>query len=234
MLLSDGTRVELGDLVGTLHWWNEHLPHYSPNGPDLGWACAMRDQVLRSLRLLADYVEIETAWREIRALRGEAALSTRLGILQVQRVAGRYGFERVPADFSFLRRLHAFGESFTLWSLTRAFHPAALARQPFGSIVGWGTLVLPIAIGVDLLDRPSAATCIGLALALFGSALVIGIQIGTARHFRISAAFGLLFACGYSLAALIACHSVLLRYGGRVTWKGWTYDFHRKHSPGRS
>ena len=129
--LSDGTRVELGDLVGTLHWWNEHLPRYSPNGPDLGWACAMRNQVLRSLRLLADYVEIETAWREIRAFRGEAALSTRLGILQVQRVAGRYGFERVPADFSFLRRLHAFGESFTLWSLTRAFHPAALARQPF-------------------------------------------------------------------------------------------------------
>lgn len=131
VLLSDGTRVELGDLVGTLHWWNEHLPRYSPNGPDLGWACAMRDQVSRSLRLLADYIEIETAWREIRALRGEAALSTRLGILQVQRVAGRYGFERVPADFSFLRRLHAFGESFTLWSLTRAFHPAALARQPF-------------------------------------------------------------------------------------------------------
>jgi hypothetical protein len=131
VLLSDGTRVEPGDLVGTLHWWNEHLPRYSPNGPDLGWACAMRDQVLRSLRLLADYVEIETAWREIRAFRGEAALSTRLGILQVQRVAGRHGFERVPADFSFLRRLHAFGESFTLWSLTRAFHPAALARQPF-------------------------------------------------------------------------------------------------------
>jgi chlorobactene glucosyltransferase len=109
-----------------------------------------------------------------------------------------------------------------------------LVTAVIGSIVGWSTLALPIAIGVDLLDRPSAATCIGLALALFGSALVIGIQIGTARHFRISAAFGLLFACGYSVAALIACHSVLLRYGGRVTWKGRTYDFHRKHSPGRS
>jgi hypothetical protein len=131
VLLSDGTRVEFGDLVGTLHWWNEHLPRYSSNGPDFCWACAMRDRVLHSLRALADYVESETAWREIRALRGEAALSPRLGILQVQRIARRYGFERVPADFSFLRRLHALGESFTLWSLTRAFNPAALARQPF-------------------------------------------------------------------------------------------------------
>jgi hypothetical protein len=129
--LSDGTRVEYGELIGTLHWWNEHLPRYSLKGPDFGWACAMRDQMLHSLRSLAAYVESESAWREIRALRGDAALSARLGILQVRRVAGRYGFERVPADFSFPRRLHAFGESFTLWSLTRAFNPAALVRQPF-------------------------------------------------------------------------------------------------------
>jgi hypothetical protein len=131
VLLSDGTRVETGDSVGTLHWWNEHLPRYSLDGPDFRWACAMRKQVLHSLRSLAAYVESETAWREIRALRGEAALSTRLGITQVQRVARRYGFERVPTDFSILRRLHAFGESFTLWSLARAFNPAALTRQPF-------------------------------------------------------------------------------------------------------
>jgi len=129
--LFDGTRVEHGELVGTLHWWNEHLPRYSPKGPDLGWACAMRDHVLHSLRSLATYVESESAWREIRALRGDAALSPRLGIWQVQRVVGRYGFERVPTDFSFPRRLHAFGESFTLWGLTRAFNPAALGRQPF-------------------------------------------------------------------------------------------------------
>ena len=64
-------------------------------------------------------------------VRGEAALSTRLGILQVQR-GERYGFERVPStNHSFLRRLHAVGEGMALWSLTRAFNPAALSRQPF-------------------------------------------------------------------------------------------------------
>ena len=129
--LSDGTQIEMGDLVGTLHFWNEHLPRYTSDGPDLRWACAVRNQVLHSLRSLAVYVESEPDWRQIQALRGEAALSARLGTLQVRRVAERFGFERVPTDCSFLRRLHALGESFTLWSLTRAFNPAALSRQPF-------------------------------------------------------------------------------------------------------
>jgi hypothetical protein len=129
--LADGTQIRAGELVGTLHFWNEHLPRYTRDGPSLGWACAMRDQVLHSLRALAEYVESEPAWREVQALRGEAALSARLGMSQVQRVSERYGFERIPSHFSFLRRLHALGESFTLWGLTRAFNPAALPRQPF-------------------------------------------------------------------------------------------------------
>ena len=130
--LSDGTKVESGEPVGTLHFWNEHLPRYPPEGPNLRWACAMRDQMRRSLCSLAEYIEREPAWQDVRGLRGEAALSTRLGASQVGRVGERYGFERVPpTDLSFLGRLHAVGEGLTLWSLTRAFNPAALPRQPF-------------------------------------------------------------------------------------------------------
>jgi hypothetical protein len=130
--LSDGTNVEAGEPVGTLHFWNEHLPHYPPEGPNLRWACVMRDQVQRSLRSLAEYVETEPSWREIRALRAEYALSSRLGTPQVRRVGERLGFERVrPTDLSLLGRLHGVGEGVILWSLTRAFHPAALPRQPF-------------------------------------------------------------------------------------------------------
>ena len=131
VLLSDGTRIEMGELVGTLHFWNEHLPRYENGGPDLGWACAMRSRLLHSLRSLAVYLESEPAWQQIRALRGEAALSARLGTLQVQRVAERFGFERVPTDSPPRRRPHALGEGFALWALTRAFNPAALSRQPF-------------------------------------------------------------------------------------------------------
>jgi hypothetical protein len=131
VLLADGTRLQPGEPIGTLHCWNEHFPPYPPDGPDLGWACAIRRRVRHSLCELADHVEDDPAWREVRALCAEAALSTRLGWPQVQRVAERYGFERVAPGVSVLRRLHALGESFTLWGLTRAFNPAALPRQPF-------------------------------------------------------------------------------------------------------
>lgn len=129
--LSDGTRVKIGEPVGTLHFWNEHLPRYSAKGPDLGWACAVRDRVMYSLRAFTEYIESEAAWREVRAIRTETALPARLGALQIGRVFQRYGFERVPTDTSLGARLHGLGECFVLWALTRAFNPAALPRQPF-------------------------------------------------------------------------------------------------------
>ena len=131
VLLSDGTDVQTGELVGTLHFWNEHMPRYSDRGPDLGWACAVRDRATYSLRAFSDYVEGEPGWREVRAIRTETALPARLGAAQIMRVFQRYGFERVVTHSSLLDRLHGLGECFVLWGLTRAFNPAALPRQPF-------------------------------------------------------------------------------------------------------
>lgn len=131
VLLSDGTDIEVGELVGTLHFWNEHLPRYSAKGPDLGWACAIRDRAVYSLRAFSEYIESEPAWQEVRAIRAETALPARLGVSQIGRVFQRYGFERVPTDPSLAARLHGLGECFVLWGLTRAFNPAALPRQPF-------------------------------------------------------------------------------------------------------
>ena len=129
--LSDGTRVEIGELVGTLHFWNEHLPRYSEKGPDLGWACAVRDRVICSLRAFSDYIERDPSWHRVRAIRAETALPARLGASQIARVCQRYGFELTPTEDTFLARLHGLGECFVLWGLTRAFNPAALPRQPF-------------------------------------------------------------------------------------------------------
>lgn len=129
--LSDGTKIEIGELVGTLHFWNEHLPRYSYRGPDLGWACAVRDRVRYSLAAFSEYVEREPGWHAIRAIRTQTALPARLGAVQIVRVFRRYGFERVPSENSLLARLHALGECVVLWALTRAFNPAALSRQPF-------------------------------------------------------------------------------------------------------
>jgi hypothetical protein len=129
--LSDGTNIEVGELVGTLHFWNEHLPRYSERGPDLAWACAVRDRVRCSLGAFSEYVERDPGWQNVRAIRTETAIPARLGASQIMRVFQRYGFERVPSEHSLLARLHGLGECVVLWALTRAFNPAALPRQPF-------------------------------------------------------------------------------------------------------
>jgi chlorobactene glucosyltransferase len=104
---------------------------------------------------------------------------------------------------------------------------ATLAAAAAGLIVGWTTLLLPILLGAAMLEHPSAQAAVGVGLALFGSAVVVGIHLGTARHFRIPPAYALLFALGYTIAACLAWYSVLAYLDGRVTWKGRTYQLHK-------
>jgi chlorobactene glucosyltransferase len=108
-----------------------------------------------------------------------------------------------------------------------------LAAAISSVIVGWAALAVPLALVLAALRHPVPLTLTGAALALFGSAIVLGAQLGTARYFRIPIWFGLVFALGYTLVAIVACRSVLLHRSGRVTWKGRTYELARKASPGR-
>src|SRR5437763_6655294 len=110
--LCDGTQIRRGEIVGALHWWNEHLRRYSGHGPDIAWAGDMRRRIRRSLHLLADHIVRDPAWRPIEAFRADATLSSRLGSGQIRRVAERYGFEVVEPESSILLRAQALGASF--------------------------------------------------------------------------------------------------------------------------
>lgn len=88
----------------------------------------------------------------------------------------------------------------------------------------WISILVPPAIIIAALGERSPAALAGAALALLGSAVVIGIQCATARHFRIPAAFGLIFALGYIAIACLAWNGVLVSLKGRVTWKQRTYQ----------
>jgi hypothetical protein len=129
--MPSSTEIREGEPIGTLHLWNEHLPRYVSGGPDINWASEIRRRAVRSLQLLAAFVERDPHWQEVRAFQGEATLSSRLGALQLNRVASRYGFELVDTECSFARQLHQLGDSFCRWGLTSAYNPAALARQRF-------------------------------------------------------------------------------------------------------
>jgi chlorobactene glucosyltransferase len=98
---------------------------------------------------------------------------------------------------------------------------------------GWAGLLLPLAALLVAFADPSPATGAGGALAVVGTGIVVGVHLGTARHFRIPAVFGLTFALGYTAVACLACSAVLMQLRGRVRWKGRTYQL-TKSSPGRA
>lgn len=129
--LSDGTRVQAGEPVGVLHFWNEHMPRFPQGGADLHWAKTMRLRVKESLPMLAEHVASDPLWRDVQAMRGGAAFSGALRTGQMRRVAGAFGFEVIPSQVSGLRRAHALGEDFLLWGFARAFNPATLHQQRF-------------------------------------------------------------------------------------------------------
>ena len=108
---------------------------------------------------------------------------------------------------------------------TRSKSSAAAARHPGG---GGGRHGCRLGgIGASRRDRRRDRSAplgdragSGSRLAVAGSAIVVGVQLGTARHFRIPAIFGILLPCGYTAAFLLACHSLLLRRGGRGDLEG--------------
>jgi chlorobactene glucosyltransferase len=102
-----------------------------------------------------------------------------------------------------------------------------LAAGAAAFLFGWSTLLLPAAIAAALLGEPSLPGMIGGGFAVLGSAAALAVQCATARHFRMPACFGLIFALGYTVAACLACRSVLAQLNGRVTWKGRTYRLNK-------
>ena len=118
LTLADGTRIRPSDPILGLHFWNEHLPPIPRKGPCISWGLAMHGQVLHSLRLLAAHLESDAdAYRGIKALRGEASFGSRIGRLQMYRVAERYGFELFPGTPPLARRFRFFWENFLIWGL---------------------------------------------------------------------------------------------------------------------
>ena len=67
LTLSDGTRIMLGDPVGELHLWNDHLLYFPSGGPTLGWARRAHASMVHSLSLLADHVQNAPEWQRVQA-----------------------------------------------------------------------------------------------------------------------------------------------------------------------
>ncbi|HZS81359.1 MAG TPA: hypothetical protein VFA50_00695 [Stellaceae bacterium] len=124
--LGDGTEIVPGDPILELHLWNEQLPAIPREGPRIAWGLVMRDRALHSLRLLAAHLRDDGAYPGVKALRGEAAFTSRIGRRQMVRVARRYGFEMFQGNTPLHRRFRFFWENFLIWGLVWAFNPGGL------------------------------------------------------------------------------------------------------------
>src|SRR6202035_1853482 len=76
-------------------------------------------RMLRSLRLLADFVECDPVWAPVRAFCGDSTLSSRIGGLQMQRLAQRHGFEPVQPPATLSRQPQTIVDSLIVWALAR-------------------------------------------------------------------------------------------------------------------
>jgi hypothetical protein len=121
-LLPDGTHVRAGETIGILHLWSEHVPAIPASGADLAWACRTLRAARRSLRLLAEHVARDPAWREVRAFAADGLF------LQAQgggRVLEGIGFitVRPPEPLRAGGRLALRGRKLWAWLLRKAFNP---------------------------------------------------------------------------------------------------------------
>jgi len=131
--LSDGTRLQPGDLLLELHFWNEHLMTLPSAGPTLRWAVSTRRQVTRSLHRLAAYLQWAPDLREVKALRIRPAFAGRNLARNLTWIVAKHGFESAEDQRNPVRPMRAYRwlDSLWLWLLTWTFNPRSLRGRRF-------------------------------------------------------------------------------------------------------
>jgi ceramide glucosyltransferase len=128
--LDNGYRVQPGDLIGELHYWNEHLPSIGTSGPTLRWARQFREDLLISFRHLAQHVRSDDRMPEVRAFHARLHLHDRVGAARLRRLRETVGaeFRDVPPAKAWRARIAAWGEALLMRLLIWRFNPHAPRR----------------------------------------------------------------------------------------------------------
>lgn len=157
------------------------------------------------------------------------------------RLAKKAGLRTQLADAAELFSVRMYADLKELWQgLTKdaievAPSPAVGIGIAIGAVfVGWLSVLLPaIDWRLVVLPGPGGWRIAGLCLACSGSVAIFGMQMATARYFRIPLGYGLLFPLAMTLVAGLAFHSAWRRWAGRVPWKQRIYVVEGRDHSGR-
>lgn len=131
--LSDGTKVQSGERICELHFWNERLPPMPREGPDLKWGLEFYRLAVRSLRRLAAHIAAEQGLEDIVALTGEMALPGGDELLPLASAGSQMGFDvrNLTLEAGQWGRFKHFWENIYSWALMWAFNPGSLRGKRF-------------------------------------------------------------------------------------------------------
>ena len=96
--LEDGTSIPPGDPVLDLHIWNERLSALGTPGPNLAWACRVKNRVQASLRELAWRLECDGTLSRYLAVRANVVVLSASAARKFSRIAGRFGLVPTKAE----------------------------------------------------------------------------------------------------------------------------------------
>jgi len=133
LALPGGLSIKTNDPILELHFWSDHFPLIPQTGPDLEWGKRITRQYARTLQLLADHIDSNTEYRNIKAVHGVVNSISVEGLNHLEHIGRRSGFDFLPAPEprTFLSRLHQRGEDLLIWLLHWSFTPTS-HRGRFG------------------------------------------------------------------------------------------------------
>jgi hypothetical protein len=128
LALRDGTRLQAGDRVAQLHFWNEHMPPVPHNGATIGWARGVRQDAVTSLRELVHYLASRPDLHDINVICADLPSGTQAQSQQIARIMEYFRFEVFNGDepLSVGERIHRFGENILISLTVFAQNAAAL------------------------------------------------------------------------------------------------------------
>jgi hypothetical protein len=152
LALSNGTRVDVGERLARLHFWNEQIPKMPEDGATIGWARRMQRAIAISLYELARYLAECPDLADVTVICGDVPSATRSQSGQLARIMAYYGFETIaePKQLPLGERLHRFGENILISLIVLAHNAGALRPDTLSRVR------VPIYLSRRVLERDFA------------------------------------------------------------------------------